>query len=216
MHELSLIGSVIAMIDNLQRERDLADVRMIGLRVGALGHAEVASLRFGFDAVARGTTAEGERSRIDVVKGEGRRPACDELVPLADRFTFCPLCASPDVRMTAGGELRLAEPEIECCAPYVAAMRPALRSAQVASGLCTWPIAVIEGDQQTSRDNDRVRATGAPAVQVNTDEAVILMPTSSGTRSTISRLLRTLFCSLRTSGTPCAQRSYPDGVGPCR
>jgi len=30
------------------------------------------------------------------------------------------------------------------------------------------PIAVVEGDQQTSRDADRVRAAGAPAVQVNT------------------------------------------------
>ncbi len=28
--------------------------------------------------------------------------------------------------------------------------------------------AVIEGDQQTSRDADRVRATGAPAIQINT------------------------------------------------
>jgi hydrogenase nickel incorporation protein HypB len=32
----------------------------------------------------------------------------------------------------------------------------------------SWPIAVIEGDQQTSRDADRIRATGAPAVQINT------------------------------------------------
>jgi hydrogenase nickel incorporation protein HypB len=31
-----------------------------------------------------------------------------------------------------------------------------------------WPIGVIEGDQQTSRDADRIRAAGAPAVQVNT------------------------------------------------
>ena len=31
-----------------------------------------------------------------------------------------------------------------------------------------FPIAVIEGDQQTSQDADRIRATGAPAVQVNT------------------------------------------------
>jgi hydrogenase nickel incorporation protein HypB len=31
-----------------------------------------------------------------------------------------------------------------------------------------WPIAVIEGDQQTSRDAERIRATGAPAIQVNT------------------------------------------------
>ncbi len=31
-----------------------------------------------------------------------------------------------------------------------------------------YPIAVIEGDQQTSRDADRIRATGVRAVQVNT------------------------------------------------
>jgi hydrogenase nickel incorporation protein HypB len=30
------------------------------------------------------------------------------------------------------------------------------------------PIAVIEGDQQTSNDADRIRATGVPAVQINT------------------------------------------------
>ncbi len=30
------------------------------------------------------------------------------------------------------------------------------------------PVAVIEGDQQTSNDADRIRATGTPAIQVNT------------------------------------------------
>ncbi len=30
------------------------------------------------------------------------------------------------------------------------------------------PLAVVEGDQQTSHDADRIRATGAPAVQINT------------------------------------------------
>lgn len=32
----------------------------------------------------------------------------------------------------------------------------------------TVPLAVIEGDQETSTDADRIRATGAPALQVNT------------------------------------------------
>ncbi len=30
------------------------------------------------------------------------------------------------------------------------------------------PVSVIEGDQQTSQDADRIRATGAPALQINT------------------------------------------------
>ncbi len=31
-----------------------------------------------------------------------------------------------------------------------------------------WPVAVVEGDQQTSFDAERIRATGAPALQINT------------------------------------------------
>jgi len=34
----------------------------------------------------------------------------------------------------------------------------------------TGPVVVIEGDQQTSSDADRIRATGTPAVQVNTGQ----------------------------------------------
>ena len=33
---------------------------------------------------------------------------------------------------------------------------------------CRWPVGVIEGDQQTSNDAERIRTTGAPAVQINT------------------------------------------------
>ncbi len=33
------------------------------------------------------------------------------------------------------------------------------------------PVAVIEGDQQTSRDAERILATGAPAIQINTGTA---------------------------------------------
>ena len=35
-------------------------------------------------------------------------------------------------------------------------------------------VAVIEGDQQTSRDAERIRATGAPAVQINTGRGCLL------------------------------------------
>src|SRR5262245_16281428 len=31
-----------------------------------------------------------------------------------------------------------------------------------------FPLAVIEGDQETARDADRIRSTGAPVVQINT------------------------------------------------
>jgi len=39
------------------------------------------------------------------------------------------------------------------------------------------PISVIEGDQQTLNDAERIKAAGAPAVQVNTEPAVTSKPT---------------------------------------
>jgi hydrogenase nickel incorporation protein HypB len=41
-----------------------------------------------------------------------------------------------------------------------------VRTIQAMAG--RFPVAVIEGDQQTSHDADRIRATGVPALQVNT------------------------------------------------
>jgi hydrogenase nickel incorporation protein HypB len=42
-------------------------------------------------------------------------------------------------------------------------------------------IAVIEGDQQTSNDADRIRATGAPAIQINTGKGCHLDASMIGT-----------------------------------
>ncbi len=113
VHEVSLIESVIALIEEQRRAQDFSRVRTVRLQVGALGHAEPASLNFCFDAVARGTVAEGARLEIELVAGAGRCAACQEIVPLEDRFAPCPLCANPHVRITAGRELRLAELEVE-------------------------------------------------------------------------------------------------------
>jgi len=43
------------------------------------------------------------------------------------------------------------------------------------------PVAVIEGDQQTSFDADRIRATGAPAIQINTGKGCHLDAEMIGT-----------------------------------
>jgi hydrogenase nickel incorporation protein HypA/HybF len=113
MHEISLIESVVALVEDERRKQDFSRVRMILLQVGALGHVEPDALRFCFDAVTRGTIADGARLKIVTVPGEGSCSACKRVVPLDDRFAACPLCGDPDVRMTAGAELRLAELEVE-------------------------------------------------------------------------------------------------------
>ena len=56
-----------------------------------------------------------------------------------------------------------------------------------------FPIAVIEGDQQTSNDAERIRATGAPAIQINTGKGCHLDAHMVGhaTRSVDARTKRT-------------------------
>jgi len=112
VHEVSLIESVVALVEEERRKQYFERVRVIRLRLGALGHAEPEALRFCFDAVTNGTVAAGARLEIEMVPGEGWCESCCRTVPLEERFATCPVCGA-DVRMTAGDELRVAEMEVE-------------------------------------------------------------------------------------------------------
>jgi hydrogenase nickel incorporation protein HypA/HybF len=113
VHEVSLIEGMIALVEDERRKQDFSRVCLIRLKLGALGHAEPDALRFCFDAVTSGTVADGARLEIEMVPGEGWCSCCSRTVPLAERFAACPVCGNAHVRMTAGGELRVAEMEVE-------------------------------------------------------------------------------------------------------
>jgi hydrogenase nickel incorporation protein HypA/HybF len=113
MHEMSLIESVVALVEDERRKQEFSRVRLVRLAVGVLGHVEPEALRFCFEAVTRGTIADGARLEIEEVLGEGWCSSCRQSVPLGERFAACPICGDSQVRMTAGGELRLSELEVE-------------------------------------------------------------------------------------------------------
>jgi hydrogenase nickel incorporation protein HypA/HybF len=113
VHEVSLIESVVALVEDERRKQRFERVRVIRLRLGVLGHAEPEALRFCFDAVTTGTIAAGARLEIEMVPGEGWCSSCRSTVPIEERFAACPVCGHAGVRMTAGDELRVAEMEVE-------------------------------------------------------------------------------------------------------
>ena len=113
MHELSLVESVVALVEDERRKQDFSRVRVIRLKVGALGHAEPEALRFCFDAVISGTIADGARLEIETVPGQGWCSVCCRTVPLDERFAECPVCGNAQVRMTAGDEICVSEMEVE-------------------------------------------------------------------------------------------------------
>lgn len=113
MHEVSLVESMVALVEDERRRQHFSRVRTMHVHVGALGHVEPDALRFCFDAVTRGTIADGAKLSIAMIAGEGICSNCQQTVRIHDRFAACPLCGNEHVRMTAGDELRLAELEVE-------------------------------------------------------------------------------------------------------
>jgi hydrogenase nickel incorporation protein HypA/HybF len=113
MHEMSIAQSLMNLIADEARREGFAHVRRVRLKLGALGHVEPAALLFCFDAVARGTVAQGASLDVETVPGAGWCPRCHRSVAIAQRYDLCPSCGQSHVQMTTGDELRLAELEVE-------------------------------------------------------------------------------------------------------
>ena len=113
MHEMSIAESLVDRIADEARGQRFGRVRRIAVKLGALGHVEPAALIFCFDAVARGTVAEGAVLDVQTVPGEGWCPRCRCSVAIMQRYELCPVCGQSHVELTAGDELRLTELEVE-------------------------------------------------------------------------------------------------------
>ncbi len=110
---MSVADSLVELIEEERRRQAYSRVTRIWVKIGALGHVEPAALRFCFDAVSRGTIAEGAQLELETVAGEGRCPGCGRTGPITERYEICRACGNCHVQMTAGDELRLAELEVE-------------------------------------------------------------------------------------------------------
>lgn len=113
MHELALSQGIVDLIREQAEARGFARVLCVRLVIGALSHVEPDAIEFGFDAVSRGTVAEGARLDIERPPGEAYCLSCEKPVPLAERSDPCPACGGHRLVVTGGDELRVKELEVE-------------------------------------------------------------------------------------------------------
>lgn len=113
MHEMALTESVIAIIEDNAKSQGFARAKLVVLEIGQLSHVEPEAMMFCFEAVSRGTLAEGATLEIVRTPGAGWCLDCEKTVPLSERFGACPECGNHHVQMTAGDELRVRELEVE-------------------------------------------------------------------------------------------------------
>ncbi len=112
MHEMSLAESVLQLIEDAARQQDFSRVSLVRLEIGQFASVEAEALRFCFDAVTRGSLAEGATLEIVARQGAGWCAQCAATVALSDTFGACPRCGGSQVRVTGGTELRVKELEV--------------------------------------------------------------------------------------------------------
>jgi hydrogenase nickel incorporation protein HypA/HybF len=113
MHELALAQGILEIVAGEARTQGFSRVMKIRLAIGALAMVEPDALVFGFDAVSRGTEAEGAVLDIARPPGRGYCAGCGEQVELGQRGDPCPGCGGYQLMVIGGDELRVTELEVE-------------------------------------------------------------------------------------------------------
>ncbi len=107
MHELALSQSIVALLAEQCAREGMHTVTRVVLEVGEAAGVECEALRFCFDAVTRGTPAEGATLDIERTPARGRCVHCGREYPMPGGLAPCPHCAQWGARLVAGRELRV-------------------------------------------------------------------------------------------------------------
>lgn len=113
MHEMTLVESVLQIVEDAARREGLRRVRAVWLEIGQLSSVEPEAMRFCFDAAARDGVAAGARLEIIRTAGAAWCSDCAERVVLAELGAPCPRCGGYQLRVTEGAAMRVTEIEAE-------------------------------------------------------------------------------------------------------
>lgn len=113
MHELSIAENTLQLIEDAARQQGFSRVKTICLEIGELSSIERESLLFCFDAVTRGSLAEGARVEIRDIPGSGWCRNCAQTVAMHELYAACPLCGGYQMEINGGDQMRIKELEVE-------------------------------------------------------------------------------------------------------
>jgi hydrogenase nickel incorporation protein HypA/HybF len=115
MHEMSLAENMLSIIEQQAQAQPqpFRRVHAVVLEIGVLAAVEPEAMRFCFEAVTRGTIAEGAQLKIVEISGQGWCMECAKTVQLAERYGLCPECSGTRVAITGGDRMRVVELDVE-------------------------------------------------------------------------------------------------------
>jgi hydrogenase nickel incorporation protein HypA/HybF len=113
MHELSIAQSIHEHVVKEINKRDLKNVSIIALRIGALTDIVPDSLEFGFDAIKKDTILDKTVLDIEIIPVSGVCKSCKKNFEVLEFVFVCPDCSSYDIKTENGTELDIAYLEVD-------------------------------------------------------------------------------------------------------
>lgn len=107
MHEASLAGGVLQLVEDTARREGFARLLELRLEAGQLAGVDIRALRFALESLAPGTLLDGARIEIDEPSGQAWCMQCAQTVAIAQRGDACPACGAYQLQPTGGMELRV-------------------------------------------------------------------------------------------------------------
>lgn len=107
MHEASLAGGVLQLVEATAQREGFSRLLELRLEAGQLAGVDVRALRFALESLAPGTLLEGAQIEIEEPVGQAWCLPCGQSVSIAQRGDACPICGGYQLQPTGGLELRV-------------------------------------------------------------------------------------------------------------
>lgn len=112
MHEASLAGGVLQLVEDTAARERFSRLLSLRLEAGQLAGIDVRALRFALDSLAPGTLLEGATIDIEEPPGQAWCLPCGQTVALAQRGDACPQCQGHQLQPTGGMDLRVLDMQV--------------------------------------------------------------------------------------------------------
>lgn len=115
MHEMSLVGDVIEVVERYAKENSASGVTRVDLRIGEMRDVVDSLMESCFAYLSKGTVVEGAKLCFEKIPLRARCRECNLVFPIDIRNPsrkLCPDCSSAEVSIFSGWEFMIESIEI--------------------------------------------------------------------------------------------------------
>jgi hydrogenase nickel incorporation protein HypA/HybF len=114
MHEMSLVGSMLDIIEEYAAKHGFAKVNSLKLSFGKLSCIEPSALQMSFEVLSQGTKAQGASLAYTIHPVVVHCITCSRDLEVGEYPASCPECRGDEVALVGGfEELRLEEMDVD-------------------------------------------------------------------------------------------------------